>query len=133
MPVRKAVDCLVCEPQLGMRNLLDDMLSIEGINVTSVSDDAEALDALHARSFDVVICPAPPVGAKHSLVAKIRKLDDVKLNKLPVITLSHERNLPDKALAFSSGATEYFLRPVSIPALAKLVKSRAARGHTPRV
>lgn len=124
--------CLVVEPELGMRNLLDDLLSVSGVRIKAVATDAEALRYLRSEdgaSVDVVVCQAPPPGAKHSLVGKVRANEPTAL--LPVICLSPSTGLPDRAQAFDQGATEYLLRPVSPVTLEEKVRFWANREHRP--
>lgn len=111
-----------------MRNLLDDMLSVSSVNVTAVATDAEALKILKAAEtpVQVVVCQAPAVGAKHSLVAKIRSSAD-DIGKLPVICLSPHKGLKDRAAAYGAGASDYVELPVSPVQLADLVHSWAMR------
>ena len=111
-----------------MRNLLEDLLSVAGIAVTTCSTEAEALKALRDDpAIDVVVCPAPPVGAKHSLVAKIRSSNDVNLK--PVICLSPARGLQDRGMAYESGASDYVELPVSPVTLEERVRKWASRGQ----
>ena len=110
-----------------MRNLLDDLLSVSDVTVTAVATDAEALKALREDDrIQVVVCQAPPVGAKHSLVAKIRS-GKAAVKTLPVICLSPERGLQDRAMAYESGASEYLELPVSPVLLAETVHRWASR------
>ena len=119
---------------MGMRMLLDDMLSIEDVQVVSVETDAEALRQLKNAEvpFQAVVCQAPPVGAKHSLVAKIRAAGE-PINKIPVICLSPHRSLQHRATAFESGASEYVELPVNLPNLAQIVHTWATikKEHRP--
>ena len=116
--------------------LLDDMLSIEDIQVVAVETDAEAMRQLRGAQtpFQAVVCQAPPVGAKHSLVAKIRAAGE-PINKIPVICLSPNRGLQDRAVAFESGASEYVELPVNLPNLAEIVHTWATikKEHRPYV
>lgn len=114
-----------------MRQLLEDLLSVSDVEVTAVSTDADAMRALKASDaqFQVIVCPAPPVGAKHSLVQKVRNTPQTK--DIPVVCLSPERELQSRAMAFKSGATEYVNLPVSPASLAEHVHKWAWRDHRP--
>ena len=129
---RSKVKVLVVEPQLGMRNLLDDILSVSDCEVDAVASDSEALKLLRASKADyqVVLCPAPPVGAKHSLVSKVRNSQG-KLKDLPVLCHSHASGLQERAMAYESGASEYVLLPVSPVELEGAVRRWAGRDHQP--
>lgn len=115
-----------------MRNLLDDLLSVSDCEVQAVASDSEALKELRASKaeFEVVLCPAPPVGAKHSLVSKIRHSQG-KLKELPVLCHSHASGLQERAMAYESGASEYVLLPVSPVELENAVRRWAGRDHQP--
>lgn len=115
-----------------MRNLLDDLLSVAGCEVDAVASDSEALKTLRSAEaeYQVVLCPAPPVGAKHSLVAKIRGSQG-ELKDLPVVCHSHASGLQERAMAYESGASEYMLLPVSPTDLEATVRRWAGRDHKP--
>lgn len=124
--------CLIVEPERGMRDLLDDVLSVSDVEVTAIANDADALKLLKSsegEKFNVVVCQAPPPGAKHSLVGKIRALKNSAL--LPVVCLSPSNGLQDRAQAFEQGGTDYLVRPVSPVTLAERVTFWSAREHRP--
>lgn len=115
-----------------MRNLLDDLLSVSDCEVDAVASDSEALKMLRSAEadYEVVLCPAPPVGAKHSLVSKIRASQGA-LKEVPVICHSHASGLQERAMAYESGASEYLLLPVSPTELEATVRRWAGRPHKP--
>jgi len=115
-----------------MRNLIDDVLSVSDCDITAVPSDSEALKLLRSADskFQVVVCPAPAVGAKHSLVSKIRSSAG-ELGKLPVICLSPATGLQERAVAYESGASEYMLLPFSPVTLADRVRHWARHDHKP--
>jgi len=115
-----------------MRNLIDDVLSVSDCEVTAVASESEALKLLRgAKSdFQVVVCPAPPVGAKHSLVSKIRSSPS-PLAELPVLCLSPASGLQERAVAYESGASEYMVLPFSPVTLADRVHHWGRRDHQP--
>jgi DNA-binding response OmpR family regulator len=130
--LRRQVKCLVVEPQLGMRNLLDDLLSVSDCEVDAVASESEALKMLRAASsdYEVILCPAPPVGAKHCLVSKVRHSQG-ELKDVPVLCHSHAGGLQERAMAYESGASEYVLLPVSPTELDAAVRRWAGRAHKP--
>ena len=117
---------------MGMRNLIDDVLSVSDCEVTAVASDSEALKLLRSAKsdFEIVVCPAPPVGAKHSLVSKIRS-SAAPLADLPVLCLSPATGLQERAVAYESGASEYMVLPFSPVTLADRVRHWAGREHKP--
>lgn len=130
--LRRIPTCLVVEPEKGMRDLLDDLLSVSDVTVIAAASDQEALRHLtgpDTSKIDVVLCPAPAPGSKGSLVSRIRANDETKLR--PVICLSHSNGLQDRAVAHEAGCTEYMLRPVSPVELADRVRHWSTRTHVP--
>jgi len=132
MSSRRIVKVLVVEPQLGMRNLLDDLLSVCDCKVAAVASDSEALKLLRSAEadYEAVLCPAPAVGAKHSLVSKVRHSQGA-LKELPVLCHSHASGLQERAMAYESGASEYVLLPVSPTELEAAVRRWAGKPHKP--
>jgi DNA-binding response OmpR family regulator len=117
---------------MGMRNLIDDVLSVSECEVTAVASDSDALKLLRSAQsdYEIVVCPAPPVGAKHSLVSKIRSSQE-PLSDLPVLCLSPATGLQERAVAYESGASEYMVLPFSPITLADRVRHWAGREHKP--
>lgn len=118
--------CLVVEPEAGMRMLLDDLLSTSQVEVLACDTDNQALDLLkNHEEINVILMPAPVLGTKSTLVAKVRK----EFAKLPIVCLSHSSSLPDRAYAFEQGASDYMVRPVSPISLAEKITGWAPREH----
>jgi len=129
---RQKTRILVVEPQAGMRNLLNDLLSVSDCNVQAVASDSDALKMLRSADADyqLVLCQAPSVGAKHSLVSKVRHSPG-PLAELPVICHSHASGLQERAMAYESGASEYILLPVSPIELEEAVRRWSGSKHCP--
>lgn len=110
-----------------MRRLLSELLRADGLKVQEATREREVLQALReGEGADVLVCPAPPPGTKHSLVGQVR---NTVSPGLAVICLSHENGLADRAQAFELGASDYLLRPVSTTGLPRLAREWARRGH----
>jgi DNA-binding response OmpR family regulator len=120
--------CLIVEPERGMRELLDDVLSVSDVQVIACSSEEEALERLaFEKSINVVVLAAPALGSKSGLVTSIR----VSHESLPLVCLSPSASLPNRAHAFESGASEYLVRPISPVTLAERVTWWSSRAHRP--
>jgi DNA-binding response OmpR family regulator len=118
--------CLVIEPERGMRLLLDDVLSVSGVQVTVCENETQAKNLYEENPrTNVIVCPAPPAGSKTSVLLQLRGT----YPDIPILCLSHSSSLPDRAHAFEQGASEYLLRPVSPVTLADRVIWWAGRAH----
>jgi DNA-binding response OmpR family regulator len=120
--------CLIVEPERGMRELLDDVLSVSDVQVITCVSEEEALEQLkNEQSINVVVLGAPPLGSKTGLVMTLR----ATYASLPLVCLSPSASLPNRAHAFESGASEYLVRPISPVTLAERVTWWSSRGHRP--
>jgi DNA-binding LytR/AlgR family response regulator len=102
-------------------------LEAEEMEVACASDGAEALDALRAQPFDVVVLDImmPRVDGWMALM-EIR--NDPRLADIPVIILTAKTQDLAKILAFKQGARQYLTKPFSIMELVARVRSAVESG-----
>lgn len=102
---------LVVDDEPAVRDLLSAILERQGAHVTSASSAQEALTAIRATSFDVLITDiAMPNVDGYSLVAEIRRTWTAEA--LPAIALTAYGRAEDRQRALSSGFQAYLKKPV---------------------
>ena len=140
--------------EVGMRELLSEsQLSLSGLHVLLVDDDAdtlellvtaltsreaivtavssavEAIKAIKTRRPDVLVSDiAMPDEDGYALIEQVRALDHDEARIIPAIAITAYAKEEDRARALSSGFQIYLAKPVELSELVSVV-ARAARGE----
>lgn len=104
---------LVIEDEPHIRELLALHLGLEGVQVSECGDGAEALEAIAARTFDLVVLDLmlPRIDGL-TVCAAIRRSP---LNaETPVLILTARREEADTVLGLETGADDYLTKPFGI-------------------
>ena len=124
-PQLQDVHILVVEDHDDSREMLAEVLSLEGARVEQAHDAMGALAHLRAQTFDAVVTDiAMPGATGFWLLDQIRKTDSWR--RLPVIAVSGNAS---KESAESAGFAAYFRKPADPFALCQTLASlvRATR------
>ena len=89
-------------------------LELEGYEVSSAFDGAEALKAVHSEYFDLIILDVmlPEMDGIH-VTETIR----VKNNETPILILSAKNTSADRVLGLKKGADDYLTKPFNLEEL----------------
>ena len=100
-------EILLIDDDLELTELLAELLSLEGFNVTVVHNGKEALSVLETRSFDLMLLDImmPMLNGTETL-KQLRKTSD-----MPVLMLSARDNDIDCVLSLELGADDYLPKP----------------------
>ena len=100
-------EILLVDDDLELTELLAELLSLEGFNVTVVHNGKEALSLLETRSFDLMLLDImmPMLNGTETL-KQLRKTSD-----MPVLMLSARDNDIDRVLSLELGADDYLPKP----------------------
>ncbi|WP_375533018.1 hybrid sensor histidine kinase/response regulator [Paenibacillus terreus] len=91
--------------------ILDDMLTLERYEVTSVLSGKEALVKLHQGEWDLVVSDVMmPHMSGYELTKRIRS--QFSISELPIILLTARNRPEDVQAAFGAGANDYVTKPV---------------------
>lgn len=102
---------LIVDDQKSVLLTLEALLSKDGHSITSATNAMEAIRALGAGHFDLVITDAVmPNGDGYSLVRAIRK--QPAFEKLPVILLTGKREKSDIEKGIETGVNDYIVKPI---------------------
>lgn len=101
---------LIVDDSLTVRHDLEDAFSLVGINISACATLAAARELLAREQFDAIILDMVlPDGHGIELLKELRK---APVNfRLPVLMLSTETEVADRAAGFLSGAEEYVGKP----------------------
>jgi two-component system response regulator ChvI len=109
-------------------SLIQDILEAEGYNVVAYHDPHTALNAIRARSPDLIILDIMmPKMNGVELLRRLREKADI-----PVIFLTGRVTEPDELLGLQAGADDYIHKPFSQRALIERVKSVLRRAAPQR-
>jgi PAS domain S-box-containing protein len=107
---------LIVEDNPDAGQTLRDLLEILGHDVAVAETAAQALDALHTRGADVVLCDLGlPDMSGYDLVRAIR--GDASLRTLPVVALTGYGQPEDRQRTADAGFDDHLTKPVNIEAL----------------
>lgn len=100
-------EILLVDDDLELTELLAELLSLEGFNVTVVHNGKEALSLLETRSFDLMLLDIMmPILNGTGTLKQLRKTSD-----MPVLMLSARDNDIDRVLGLELGADDYLPKP----------------------
>ena len=102
---------LIAEDDAELRQLFEHVLEKSGYDVTGVSDGKQALDALSADYYDLVISDIMmPVMDGFALVRSMR---DSGVNT-PVMMITAKDAFDDMRMGFLSGTDDYMVKPINV-------------------
>lgn len=102
---------LIVEDDCELRQLFSHVLIKNGYGVKGVSNGQEALDALDAEYFDMIISDIMmPVMDGYEFVRQLREAG----NNTPVLMITAKDAFDDMRLGFLSGTDDYMVKPVNV-------------------
>ena len=118
---------LVIDDESGVRELVSDVLELEGYNVTVAVDGLDALSHIRRKKYDLYILDInmPKIDGL-VLLEKVRAAGD----QTPALLLSARREKDDIHQGFRIGADDYVTKPFSIEELALRVEAILRRTHS---
>ena len=102
---------LIAEDDRELRQLFTHVLVKHGYTVTGVSDGQEALDALDADYYDLIISDIMmPVVDGYELVRQLREAK----NTTPILMITAKDAFDDMRLGFQTGVDDYMVKPINV-------------------
>ena len=102
---------LIAEDDQELRQLFSHVLTKNGYEVCGVSNGQEALDAMDADFYDMIISDIMmPVMDGYELVRQLRDVG----NTTPVLMITAKDAFDDMRLGFQSGSDDYLVKPVNV-------------------
>lgn len=130
LPNMKKAQILVVDDESGVRELVGDVLELEGYQVTVAIDGLDALSHIRKQKFDLYVLDInmPKIDGL-VLLEKVRAAGD----PTPALLLSARREKEDIHQGFRVGADDYVTKPFSIEELALRVEAilRRTQGNEP--
>ena len=116
----KKAQILVVDDESGVRELVGDVLELEGYEVTIAIDGLDALSRIRKEKFDLYVLDInmPKIDGL-VLLEKVRAAGDLT----PALLLSARREKDDIHKGFRVGADDYVTKPFSIEELALRVEA----------
>ena len=121
VPAPSRVRILIVEDNLVNQRVVAGLLTKKGYNTTVVNHGGEALAALEAASFDLVLMDVQmPVLDGLETTRRIRL--DERWRNLPIVGLTAHAMAGDRERCLQAGMNDYLPKPVRGPALLETVK-----------
>lgn len=121
---------LVIEDEPQMRSMLADNLEFEGFRVTAVASGEEALDAVAARQYSLLIVDVMLPGISGLDVCRQLR---ARGEHVPIVVLTALGQEQDRVRGLDLGADDYVIKPFSVSELLARVRALVRRDdwHTP--
>ena len=117
---------LIAEDDVELRQLFSHVLTINGYTVRGVSDGKEALDALDADYYDLIISDIMmPRMDGYALVSALRNVG----NMTPVLMITAKDAFDDMRQGFLSGSDDYMVKPVNVNEMVLRVQALLRRAQ----
>ena len=117
---------LIAEDDRELRQLFSHVLSRHGYTVVGVSNGQEALDAMDADFYDMIISDIMmPVMDGYELVQQLRDVG----NTTPVLMITAKDAFDDMRLGFQSGVDDYMVKPINVNEMVLRVQALLRRAQ----
>jgi two-component system alkaline phosphatase synthesis response regulator PhoP len=123
--MKATINILLVEDEPNLHHSLKLNLTLEGYEVTSAFDGAQALQTLQEAHFDAII-----LDLMLPKVDGIAVLETLRLNKIeaPVLILSARANSADRIEGLKKGANDYLTKPFALEELLLRVQNLLSGG-----
>ena len=117
---------LIAEDDRELRQLFSHVLNRHGYTATGVSNGQEALDAMDADFYDMIISDIMmPVMDGYELVRQLRDVG----NTTPVLMITAKDAFDDMRLGFQSGVDDYMVKPINVNEMVLRVQALLRRAQ----
>ena len=117
---------LIAEDDRELRLLFSRVLNRYGYTVVGVSNGQEALDAMDADFFDMIISDIMmPVMDGYELVRQLRDVG----NTTPILMITAKDAFDDMRLGFQSGVDDYMVKPINVNEMVLRVQALLRRAQ----
>lgn len=117
---------LIAEDDRELRQLFSHVLISNGYAVTGVSNGQEALDALDANYYDMIISDIMmPVLDGYALVRQLRAVG----NNIPIMMITARDAFDDMRQGFLSGTDDYMVKPINVNEMVLRVEALLRRAQ----
>lgn len=120
----KGIYVLLVEDDKDSREMLETLLKINGMKVTTASSAAQALKMLKQKRPDILISDVGmPDEDGYEFIGKVRRLSPEQGGHVPAIALTGYVSVQDQNQALEAGYQQHLSKPVDIDKLIKMLKS----------
>jgi len=111
---------LIADDEYDIRFVLEQLLKLEGFEVTGVGDGRQALDALDKQQFDLLLLDVmmPELDG----FGVLKNLDAARLGKMKIVILSAKATDEDIIRGYSVGVAQYVTKPFDNDYMIDIVK-----------
>lgn len=117
---------LIAEDDQELRQMFSHVLNRHGYTVVGVSNGQEALDAMDAGFYDMIISDIMmPVMDGYELVHQLRSVG----NTTPVLMITAKDAFDDMRIGFQSGVDDYMVKPINVNEMVLRVQALLRRAQ----
>jgi two-component system alkaline phosphatase synthesis response regulator PhoP len=114
MTTEKKISILLVEDEENLHEALKLNLKLEGYEVTSAFDGAQALKAIQQEYFNLIILDVMLPGIDGISIAETVRVQN---NDVPILMLSAKNTSADRVLGLKKGADDYLSKPFNLEEL----------------
>jgi two-component system alkaline phosphatase synthesis response regulator PhoP len=122
----KAASILVVEDEENLQDALKLNLELEGYEISTASDGAEALKKVHDEYFDLIILDIMLPEIDGISVCETIRLKDTQV---PILMLSARSSSADRVLGLKKGADDYLTKPFNLEELLLRIQKLIAKNQ----
>ncbi|WP_370092783.1 response regulator transcription factor [Streptacidiphilus sp. MAP12-20] len=119
---------LLAEDDRAIRDSLDRLLTLEGYQVTPVSDGIEALASVHKQRPDVLVLDVMMPGIDGLAVCRVLRAEG---DNVPILMLTARVDTSDRVAGLDAGADDYMLKPFEAEELLARLRALLRRAAAP--
>ncbi|WP_037608199.1 response regulator transcription factor [Streptacidiphilus rugosus] len=119
---------LLAEDDRAIRDSLDRLLTLEGYQVTPVSDGIEALASVHKQRPDVLVLDVMMPGIDGLAVCRVLRAEG---DNVPILMLTARVETSDRVAGLDAGADDYMLKPFEAEELLARLRALLRRAAVP--
>ena len=124
MNVEKKTSILLVEDEENLHEALKLNLELEGYEVTSAMDGADALKAVQSEYFDLIIMDVMLPEMDGITVTETVRISN---NEVPILILSAKNSSTDRVLGLKKGADDYLTKPFAMKEFLARVRAMTRR------
>jgi signal transduction histidine kinase len=131
-PALAGLRVLACDDEADARDLLRSVFELCAATVTTVGSAADALAALRAGSFDVLVSDiGMPDDDGYALIRRVRALPAEEGGRVPAVALTAYAAIADRTRALASGYQAHAIKPIDPQELIVVIAGVLGTGSDP--
>ncbi len=128
LPITRTLDVLIAEDNSINRDVLRQMLQLLGCNVEAVGNGRDAIAAVQARRYDVVLMDVQmPEMDGLAATKEIRRLEAASTHRVAIVALTAHALEGQRERCLAAGMDDFLTKPITLEALTMAIAYQRVR------